>query len=749
MRMLPLIATAVVSAIAAVLTTWPLARDMGRATLASGEVLLTAWQINWFHQALLTNPLTWAHANIFFPYDSAATFNDLLLTHALVTLPIAWITSPVAGLNLALLGGIVLCGVCAHLLIEELCEDPWAAMVGATLFALAPFRFLHLMHVSIAAAWAVPLFFWALLRHMREPSWPRATLVAGCGVLVAFSSLYHAAYVAPILPLILLVAARRGPGGRRVWMPLLVAGGSGLVLVAWFLLPFATTLRDFGPGAAPDDLLRYRADLSSFGLKPDFLGGKGAPGLEPEAHLFPGTALALLASVGVGLIVMSVAYVRGWRRAAAAVLLTLAGVTAAGVILPLPAAAGALWRTAAIALIWLGPAAAVAWAIALAAPAGARSPAGALRLGAAGAVWSFALALGPEARHLNDILGPAPYVVLSSASSFFEGTRVPARFGGISMLFLAVLAAGALAHIRGARHRSAGAGVATLAIVVCLAELPVPALPEGRPLVALPDLRNPAYAWLRSQPGRLGVLELPDWPSDAAVHYEHRDWRSLRYMLASKQHGQHLVNGTGRIEPFLWQRFRTLDLWSDDFFTFIVSYLPVDYVLVHEAGVPVADRAALWARLESAATGWRRVFLSPSTRVYAIDRAVGRGTVIDRIVLRRGLTPGANLRFEVRAAGAVNGAGGEPPAPAAIELLLDGELVETWPVQSGWQQLQVTLPINRVAPDVYETRCLAGQPPCIGWPRAGVLLRWRTRGDSPGPFEIRNLSIVPAQTSPH
>jgi hypothetical protein len=259
-----------------VLTTWPLARDIGSATLASGEVLLTAWQINWFHQALLTNPVAWAEANIFFPYDSAATFNDLLLTHALITLPIAWAPSPVAALNLALLGGIVLCGVCAHLLIEELCDDPWAATVGAILFALAPFRFLHLVHVSIAAAWAVPLFFWAILRHFREPSWGRATLAAVCGVLVALSSLYHAAYVAPILPLVLLVAARRGPGGRRVWLSLLVAGGGGLVLLGWILAPFATTLRDFGAGAAPGDLLRYGADLSSLAQKPDFLSGGGA-----------------------------------------------------------------------------------------------------------------------------------------------------------------------------------------------------------------------------------------------------------------------------------------------------------------------------------------------------------------------------------------------------------------------------------------------------------------------------------------
>jgi hypothetical protein len=745
MRMLPLITTAVISTIAAVVTTWPLARDMGSATVTSGEVLLAAWQINSFHQALLTNPLAWAHANIFFPYDNAGTFNDLLLAHALVTLPSAWTASPVAALNLALLGGIVLCGVCAYLLIDELCDEPWAAAVGATLFALAPFRFLHLVHVSIAAAWAVPLFFWAILRHMREPTWLRATIAAGCGVLVACSSLYHAAYVAPILPLVLLIAARRGPGGRRVWVPLLVSGGSGLALLAWFLLPFAATLRDFGAGAAPDDLLRYGADLSSLGVKPDFLGGSGTPGVEAEAHLFPGTALALAAAAGVVLTAMSMGPVRGWWRGAAAVVLTLASVSAAGALLPLPAAAGALWQAATIALIWIGPVVAMVWAVAVATPHGARSPANALRLGVAGAAWSFVLALGPEARYLGDALGPAPYVVLTSASSFFEGTRVPARFGGISMLFLSLLAAGTVAYVRRVRHRTAGAGLAAMAIVGCLAELPIPAFPEGRPLVALPDLRDPVYDWVRAQPVATRILELPDWPADAPVHYELRDWRALRYMMAAKQHGQHLVNGTGRIQPFLWRRFRTIEVWSDDFFNFIRSYLPADYVLVHEAGIPIGDRDALWARLDGPASGWRRVLSTGGTRVYTIDRSAGRGTVIDRIVMRRELAPRAHLSFLARVAEVRETTGGNATAPVTMELLVDGELVNTWSVRGEWQQLQLTLPIGTTAPDIYESQCSSGQAPCIGWPRAGALLRWRTRGDATDPIEISGLTIEPSR----
>src|SRR5690606_7029027 len=124
-RLAAVATTAALVGIAAGLATWPLAREMGTATLSDGEVLLTAWQLNAFHQALLTDPLAWAAANIYFPYDSAATFNDLLLTHAVVTLPVAWAESPVLALNLALLGGIVLCGVFAHLLVDELVDAPW------------------------------------------------------------------------------------------------------------------------------------------------------------------------------------------------------------------------------------------------------------------------------------------------------------------------------------------------------------------------------------------------------------------------------------------------------------------------------------------------------------------------------------------------------------------------------------------------------------------------------------------------
>jgi hypothetical protein len=735
-RGLPLLVTTMLTALGAGLVTWPLPRDMARVTVSTGEVLLSAWQLNWYHHALLTDPLAWAEANIFFPYERAATFNDLLLTHGLVTLPVAWTESPVLALNLALLGGIVLCGAFAHLLIDELADAPWAATLGATLFALSPFRFLHVGHLSISAAWAIPLFFWALLRHLRDPSWGRAAIAAASGVAVALSSLYHAAYVAPIVPLVLLVGARRGPGGRRVWLPLLLAGVPFLALLAWVLAPYAATLRDFGTAAEPDALRKYGADLSSLGQRPPLMGEPGGtPGLDAEAHLYPGAALGLLAAAGAVVALVSLRTARGWRRGVATAFLALGAATALGSVLPRPGALGGAADLGTLALIWSGPVAAMVWAVAGTTPGAAVGPAVAIRLGLAGTALSYVLALGTEARILSRAIGPAPYVLLTQASSAFEGVRVPARFGGLLMLFLALVAAGAvatLARARSGRHRPAVFGLASLGLLACFAELPVPALPEGRYLVPVPDLEHPAYAWLRTVPGHSAILELPDWPSEGEVHWQHRSFRALRYMLASRQHGRPLVNGTGRVEPFFWQRFRRIPPWTDPFFTFITAYFPIRHVVVHEAGIPIADRDAVLARLDGGSDGWQPIFRAEGVRIYAIDRSFGGGTFVDRLFLRRDVAPRAEVVFRARVAPEAGpAAGGAGAATTVLELHCDRQPVGSWEIDAAWGEFRVTVPVD-----------VAGVSAERGWPRAGVLFRWKTLGD-PGPaFEIRDLSVA-------
>jgi hypothetical protein len=389
---------------------------------------------------------------------------------------------------------------------------------------------------------------------------------------------------------------------------------------------------------------------------------------------------------------------------------------------------------ATLGLVWVLPVAAAAWAIAATTRREPTGPALAVRLGLAGAALSYVLALGTEVRQLTRVLGPAPYRLLAEASTVFEGVRVPARFGGFLMLFLALAAAGtvaALARARLPRARLAALLAACLALAGCLWELPVPPLPQGRGLVPLPALAHPAYQWLRGQPGTGAILELPDWRGGAGTDYRLREWRALRYMLASKQHDRPLVNGTGRIRPFFYQRFRGIPSWTDPFFTFVSAYFPVDYVMIHEAGIPPADRDALWARLEGGGDGWRLAYRAAGIRAYTVDRSFGSGTHLDRVFVRRDLLPAALVGFSVRLAPGQQPADPAAAAPVLLDLARDFEPVASWPIDETWREVRVRVPVGEASPTLE-----------AGWPRAGVVLRWTTRGTPAPAFEIRALSVA-------
>ncbi|MCK7494607.1 MAG: hypothetical protein MZW92_28145 [Comamonadaceae bacterium] len=751
-RAAPLLATTLLTAIGVVLVTWPLAAVMGRATLRDGEVLLTAWQLNWFHHALLTDPASWIDANIFFPYDHATTFNDLLLSHAILTLPVAAVESPVLALNLALLGGIVLSGLFAYLLLDELVDAPWAAAAGESCSrwrrsdscTLATCRWPRRGPSRCSSGRS-----FGTCDSRRGPGQRWQPPVASPSVSLRSISRVRRADRAARADLRRPPRAGRSPGVAAAAGGVRAGPGPGGVAAG---AACAATLRTFGMASAPSDLIRYGADLTSLGQRPEALEqGSAVEGIDAEAHLYPGAALACLAGLGALGALLSMRTLRAWRRNVAFAGLALGGVCALGLVLPLEGPFRHAWELAVLALIWVGPVAVAAWAIAGTNTADATGPSVGIRLGLAGATLAFVLALGPQARYLARAIGPAPYWLLARASTAFEGTRVPARFGGLVLLFLAIVAAGALAALMRAnarRWRIAGATATVSALLVCFVELPVPPLPKGHELLDLPALQDPVYRWLAKQPGRVGILELPDWSADADVEYWHRDWRALRYMLASKQHGQHLVNGTGRIEPFLWYRFRWVEPWSDDFFGFITAYFPVDYVLIHQAGLPDAVREAVSARLARGTDGWRLLMRSPGVHLYTIDRSFGRGATVDRLFLRRHLAPRADVEFSARRAdeaGAASGDAGQ--AAPTLELLRDGEVIDAWPLGAEWREFRASVPVAAVPAELGSN-----------WPRTGTLLRWRLRGtplrpSSSGVFgrarpRAARLTGVPAGPSP-
>lgn len=727
----------------AVAGTWPLITNLGSATLRPGDVWLVAWQINEYHHTLLSGMRGLVDANIYFPYAGTTALNDIVLTHALITLPLAGFDSAVLAHNVAFLLGIVLCAVCAHLFIVELTDAPWAAVVGSVLFALTPFRFLHLGHLTVAAFWPVPLMFWALLWHLRRPSWPRAVLAAGAGMAVVLSSMYNPLYALPLLPLVVLFGTRRGAGGLRAWGPLLAAGTVAMALLVPILLPYADAMERFGVGSAPADLRRYAADVSSLGQRPLYLGGPGNEQLDPEALLYPGAALLGLTALALLLAARSAGSAGTRQRRVMIGVGILVALLASGLVVALSGPLRRAWAVLMLLTLWVAPIGLAVWAVVATSGKRAFGARPALRLGLAGAALSFVFALGPQAHYQGEPIGPAPYALLVSASRVFEGTRVPARFGSLLVLFLALIAAAALleagAMVR-RRSRAAVAAIAAIALIGTAWELP-----RDIRLTRVPDLADPVYDWLREQPEPLAVLELPEF----------MNWRSLRYMLASKQHRKQLVNGTARVEPFLWRDFVNIEPFSDEFFRYIRSYFPLTYVMLHRQGMPADMRYTASTRLQAGDSGWTEVHREGPTRVYTVDRSFDRGRYVDRIYLRRDIAPRAQVRFSARAmvepatgstVGAIGDAardsrvgadipggpsrGGRDSVAITVELFQNAEIIEAFEIGPRWRDFELLIDVAPHGP-------LDDDP----WPRPGTLLTWQLRDGETTPFEVRHLSV--------
>lgn len=702
------------SLLGAVGITWPLATVLGEATIRKPDAWPAAWQIDWLHHALLTDPLGWADANIFFPYQDSLATSDLLLTHALITLPAAASGSPVLGYNVALLLGVALCGLGTYLLVDEVTGRRWISAATGVLVAIAPFRFLHIEHLSVSVPWAVPFFFWALLRHLRRPSWKWACLAAGFGVAVPASSLYIGLFTLPLVPLVLLFGLRRGPGIRDTWVPLAAAATVGLALVAWLVLPFAETVYNWGIPWPDESQALYAADAVSLAAPPAFMGRPDRlADVSLEARLYPGTALAVLGLLAVGVAIVAGRRRGDLRRTVSVVLSLGAAAIAAGTVIPIGHPAHRPWAWAFVGAVWTVPVLLSIQAILSSGRSGHGST-DALRFGLAGTAVAMALALGPTVHFLGEPLGPGPYRLLTGLSSVYLGPRVTARFGGLVVLFLGLAAAGTLGYLASTRLGRGPLRPWSLGLCACLllatTAYDLPARPWQTSRV--PDLDLPEYRWLSGIEGDFGILELPEKVAR---------WERGHYMLASRHHWKRLVNGTGGQLPPLQHFFFLLEPWSQEFFSYIRSYFPLRYVVVHAEGLSPAARRLL-PRLATGHEGWNRAHREGETWIFTVDRSKEQGVEVERLYLLVPLAPVAEIEFRARTQGSV-------PEGTRVELLQNDQPVQSWPIDDSWRRHRLAV----------EVRAPATPTP---WPRSTTRFTWRLVPERPdAELQLRELRV--------
>ena len=598
-----LIAAAAYSGLAIVMT-WPLATHLASAFPHDPyDPTLVTWILWWdAHTRPLTQ--TWWNAPIFWPLKGALALSEHLLGISILTAPLQWLgVTPVASYNVAFLVSFPLAALAFHALVVALTSRHDVAAVGALAFAFGPYRNAQVSHLQMLWTFGVPLALLALHRYddTRQARW-----LAVFAVAWAVQGLSNG-YLLLFFPVLLAMWALWYVRSARHLAAIGVAWLAGWLPLLPIVVQYERWQHTLALSRRYEEIQSYSADILSI--------VSAAPGATLWSHLlrggqvedqfFPGALVLILVGAGA---VWDRGASAGPRGPAIRVLRVMVLIAALGCLL------------AAVSVVVPGP-----WALSLRGSVtlvSVTSPQKPLTLallfsaiyllssGRAMRAWqrrsavafylisaltTFVLALGPLPRFGGEpVLFHSLYWWLLQLPGY-SSARVPARFGVLFELCIAVAAALALARITASGSRRARLGVVAVAAAVVIESWPAIPLAPLPPSLTIPFARGE----------RAALLELP---LDAVESETAALWRSMQHRLP-------IVNGYSGYEPAHYTALR-LALDSGD--ERVLDSLARDRDLIVAVNRRQPER---WSALVSRHPGATRIGGDPSWELFRIGQS--------------------------------------------------------------------------------------------------------------------------------
>jgi len=318
--------------VVALVLVWPLPLYLSTHFMGDpfGDPLLNAWILGWDADRLRHGLHGLWQAPLFYPAPDTLAWSEHLLGIAVLTAPVYWLTGNIVlTYNVAVIGSVVLAGMGLYLLARELTGRRDAAWIAGLTFACLPYRVAQGSHLQVLYAGWMPLALLGLHRYFRTGSKLALTGFVAAYVLTSLSNGYYLFFLA--VPVVIIAgwhlarrAYRRDHAMRTAGLLAAAALAIGVAL-APVLIAYLRVREAQGFSRTREEMVHYSATPGAYGSIASSLRfwNTWLPVGAPEAELFPGVTLALLAAVGVA---------TGWRRenvrlyvaiAAAAFVLTL------------------------------------------------------------------------------------------------------------------------------------------------------------------------------------------------------------------------------------------------------------------------------------------------------------------------------------------------------------------------------------------------------------------------------------------
>ena len=296
--------------------TWPSVVHLATHSVDHQDIFFNLWRMEWVRHALLTSPRDLFNGNQFYPERGVLAYSDAMMVESLIALPLLSAGLPAMLVhNLLLLGVIAASGIGMFVLARYLWGNTHAAIVAGLIFAFAPYRFSHFMHMELQWAVWMPWAFWAMQRTLDTGALRYGLLTGLFMTLQLTSSIYYGLFLAVILTTITAIQA--GAMGRRAVRAVAALAAGTLILAATALVysaPYRQASARVGLRTT-QEIRKYSAVPSSYFRVPEVnrLLGRWRAG-STELNLYPGIVpltLGLIALVAMRPTRITLAYAAG------------------------------------------------------------------------------------------------------------------------------------------------------------------------------------------------------------------------------------------------------------------------------------------------------------------------------------------------------------------------------------------------------------------------------------------------------
>jgi hypothetical protein len=533
------------------------------------DPLLNVWRMQWNGRAFLSGPQAIAKlfdTNIFYPFPLTLAYSEHFLMMSAEALPFLLLAdSHLVGMNLRALMTFVLSGYGMYLCVTAWSGNRQAGLLAGILYAFSPYRLGQLNHLELLVTEWMPLTLLALHWTLTRPSLRYAILFGLFFNLQALSGFHYGlnltiacALLATVYTVTGRVCWRRGLWGAAA---LSILATLALNWPIWRVyLRFSDVM---GAVRTPGEVRVYSAALTDYftaipyNLLYGWTFGYWSSADRQFQPLMPFGVVGLLLTL-IALLMCGYALLFRHRRAKSPTPQQVTKLPVLSSLLsPLHLPLSYLFSTITFSLLLI----------------------------VCGILLSFGLNENALGAGLASALKYSPYVWLYDHVTFFQGIRVPGRYGILTVLGLVSLAgwgAAALLQSAGRQSKRLESSVVTVLAAFILLEswsapLVGPEFPAGEniPLV---------YRWLKEQttPDAV-VLELPFQGSSEFV-----------YEYYSSYHWRRLANGGSGFTPPIYKALRQwLQTFPDPRSMDIIQQLGIDYVILHQDSYP----SEAWQRI--------------------------------------------------------------------------------------------------------------------------------------------------------